>query len=119
MEDTMSTSRTTQELHVAEEIVSVLPAGSIARVCSDDRDTIRFAVRSAGMKLREVILSRASLRKLIDDPARKVKIDYLQRDLQRSAARRAAFQYPRQIRRMTTKRPAVAAFGSLAFASVL
>lgn len=112
----MRTSRHTQELHVAEEIVSVLPEGSIVRVCSDDRDTIRFAVRSAGLRLREVILSRTSLRKLHIDPLRDVKIEYLQRDLARNAARRASFQYPRQIRK-SAKRIAAAALRALPIAS--
>jgi hypothetical protein len=83
------------EMNVAEEIVSVLPDGTVARVCSDDRDAIRYAVRSAGHRLREIVLRRSSLRKLIEDPARSVKIEYLQRDLLRSASRRSSYEYPR------------------------
>ena len=83
------------EMNVAEEIVSVLPDGSVARVCSDDRDAIRYAVRSADFRLREIILRRSSLRRLIEDPARAVKIEYLQRDLLRTASRRASYEYPR------------------------
>jgi hypothetical protein len=119
MEDTMSTTRQTQELELATEIVSVLPEGCIVRVCSDDRDTIRFAVRAAGMKLREVVLGRASLRKLMNDPAKSVKIDYLQRDLVRTAGRRASYQYPRQIRKAIGRPAAALALGRLALASVL
>jgi hypothetical protein len=102
---------TIHELRVAEEIVSVLPGGSFMRVCSDERDTIRYAVRSQGIKLRTVVLSRASLRRLIDDPARAVKIEYLQRDLLRSAARRGEFRYPRasRIARFFPSRAAAAA----------
>ena len=37
-----------QELRVAEEIVSVLPAGSAMRVCSNERDTLRYAIRANG-----------------------------------------------------------------------
>ena len=103
MEDVMRASKDTQELNVAEEILSVLPEGSFMRVCSDDRDTIRFAVRAAGLKLRQILLSRASLRRLVNDPQSKVKIDYLQRDLERSAKRREAFQYPRQIKRASAR----------------
>jgi hypothetical protein len=88
-----------QDLKVAEEILSVLPEGSVMRVCSDDRETLRYAVRAAGFKLRHVTLSRSSLRRLADDPQSNVKIDYLRRDLVRSAKRRDAFQYPRQIKR--------------------
>ena len=101
----MRASKDTQELNVAEEILSVLPAGSFMRVCSDDRDTLRFAVRANGLKLRQIVLSRASLRRLIEDPQASVKIDYLRRDLERSAKRREAYQYPRQIKRVSAARP--------------
>ena len=86
---------TTDETRVAEEIVSVLPAGSVARACPADRETIRFAVRNEGLKLTTVVLRRASLRRLLADAQRAVKVEYLQRDLLRSATRRAEFIYPR------------------------
>ena len=86
------------ELAVAEAIVSVLPEGSVARVCSDDCDTIRFAVRAEGLKLRSVILRRDSLQRLQNDTASAIKIEYLQRDLVRSAGRRVEFRYPHAIR---------------------
>jgi hypothetical protein len=104
MEDVMRVSQDTQELNVAEEILSVLPSGSFMRVCSDDRDTLRFAVRADGLKLRQIVLCRKSLRRLIEDPQASVKIDYLRRDLSRSAKRREAFQYPRQIKRASVRR---------------
>ena len=91
------------ELTIAQSIVSVLPAGSVARVCSDDRDTIRFAVRAEGLKLRSVILQRESLKRLQNDTTSAVKIEYLQRDLLRSAGRRSEFQYPRTIRRAAAR----------------
>jgi len=74
------------------------------RVCIDDDQTLRFAVRAAGLKLRQITLSRASLRRLANDPLSRIKIDYLRRDLERSAKRRDAFQYPRQIKRASKKR---------------
>ena len=86
---------TTEETRVAEEIVSVLPAGSVARACSVERDTIRFIVRSGGLKLKTVVLRRDSLRRLLSDPTGAVKIEYLQRDLLRNAMRRSEFVYPR------------------------
>ena len=89
----------TQELRIAEEIVSVLPAGTFMRVCSDERETIRYAVRAGGMKIQTVALSRASLRKLANDPARPVKIEYLQRELLEAVEHRGEFRYPRTIRR--------------------
>ena len=82
------------ETRIAEMIVSVLPAG-VARALSWDRETIRYSVRAAGLKLRTIVLSRESLRRLIEDPVRDVKIEYLQRDLVRSASSRSEFQYPR------------------------
>ena len=88
---------TNEETRVAEEIVSVLPAG-VARLCSDDRESIRYAVRGLGLKLRSVIFSRRALQHLLTDPAGAVKIEYLQRDLLRSAPRRAEYEYPRKSR---------------------
>jgi hypothetical protein len=55
-------------------------------------------VRAEGMKLRTIVFCRASLRRLLDDPASAVKIEYLQRDLLDSAARRSEFRYPRPSR---------------------
>src|SRR5215213_1884242 len=94
------------EVAVAEAIVSVLPAGSVARVCSDDRDSIRFAVRAEGLKLRCVVLRRDSLQRLQSDVTAPVKIEYLQRDLLRSAGRRSEFQYPRAIRKAASRNAA-------------
>lgn len=82
------------ETRIAEEIVSVLPT-SVARQFSSQRDTIRYAVRADGLKLRTIILNRESLRRLIDDPLRDVKIEYLKRDLSQSASERREFAYPR------------------------
>lgn len=92
------------ETRIAEEIVSVLPAG-IARACSPDRDSVRYSVRAAGMKLRTIVLKRSSLRRLAEDPQRAVKIEYLQRDLLASAERRAEFRYPRPTLRLTRLLP--------------
>lgn len=93
----MNETRRTQtdETRIAEEIVKALPEGTVARVCSDDRKSIRYAVRSRELKLRTIVLSRASLRKLAADPACEVKLEYLRRDLAESASRRAEFRYPR------------------------
>ena len=92
----MKTSgKTIDDVRIAEEIVSVLPAGSVARVCSDDRETIRYAVRSAAAKLTSVVFNRASLRRLLDDCQRAIKIEYLRRDLARSLSRKGEYRYPR------------------------
>lgn len=93
MSKTMKTNA--EETRIAEQIMSVLPQGSFARACSDDRDAIRFTVDTTPLKLRTVVLDRDSLNRLQSDPARAIKIEYLQRDLLRSAMRRAEFRYPR------------------------
>ena len=87
-------ARTVDEIRIAEEIVSVLPAG-IARACSSEKHTIRFSVRTDDLKLKTIVFNRASLRRLAGDPARQVKIEYLQRDLVSSATRRTEFRDPR------------------------
>jgi hypothetical protein len=104
LEEIMNARPTTaDENKLALEIISVLPAESVARLVSEDSDTIRFSV--AGMKLRTIVLNRQSLRKLCSDPAREVKVEYLQRDLVRSAGRRAEFRYPRLSRiKLTVRR---------------
>lgn len=84
----------TDENRIAEEIVSVLPSG-VARACSPEKDSIRYAVRAARLRLRTIVFSRESLRRLLDDPAREVKVEYLQRELRESASRRTEFRYPR------------------------
>ena len=119
----MRASKDTQELNVvlatADEILSVLPEGSVMRICSDDRDTLRYAVRAAGLKLRHITLSRASLRRLVDDPQSAIKIDYLRRDIERSAKRRESFQYPRQIKRASKRVKAGLALRPWVLASVM
>ena len=88
----------TDETRIADEIVRVLPEGSVVRVCSDDRDSVRYAVRDASLKLRSIVLRRASLRKLLADPARAVKVEYLGRELVQAATQRSEYRYPRPLR---------------------
>lgn len=92
----MKNNRKADENQIAEEIVSVLPAG-VAREFSMERNAIRFAVRDAELKLRTIVLKRDSLRKLADDPAGPIKIEYLQRDLLAAATQRTEFRYPRPV----------------------
>ncbi|HEX8619179.1 MAG TPA: hypothetical protein VF911_16480 [Thermoanaerobaculia bacterium] len=96
-------SRKYDENTIAEEIVSVLPAG-VARECSSERDTIRYAVRGEGMKLKKIVLNRESLRKLAEDPAGTIKIEYLQRDLVAAATQRGEFRYPRPLVHVTARK---------------
>ena len=90
----MSAIKSMDETRLAEEIVSVLDEGAV-RVCCDDRESIRYAVRAPGLKLRSVILSRPALRRLLFDRNGLIKIEYLQRDLLRCATTRTDFTYPR------------------------
>ncbi len=90
-----SAIKTTDETRLAEEIVGTLEADAV-RVCSDDRDSIRFSIRAAGMKLRSIVLRRWALRRLLNDPAGPVKIEYLQRELRTAASQRIEYAYPRK-----------------------
>ena len=83
------------ETKLAEEIVEVV-GSEVVRVCNDDRETLRFAIRSAALKLRSIVLSRASLRRLLLDPLGEVKIAYLKRDLHRAASQRTEYVFPRK-----------------------
>ena len=95
--------RSNEDARIAQEIVSVLPAESVIRVAADE-DTLRFVVNNTTLRLRSVVLNRASLNRLAGDPLRNVKIEYLQRDLLRSAMKRAEFRYPRLSRIMLSAR---------------
>jgi hypothetical protein len=91
----MSTAiRKTDETRLAAEIVGVLDP-SVVRACSDVRDAIRYVVRGKSLKLRSILLSRDALRRLLSDPSGAVKIEYLKRDLLRSAMQRTEYRYPR------------------------
>ncbi len=93
-----SDSNTYTEGRLAEEIVSVLPSGSVARVLSGERDAIRFRVRSTELKLTSVVLRRTSLTRLSADPLRDIKIEYLRRDLLAAAQQRIEFRYPHPVK---------------------
>lgn len=82
------------EARLAAEIVSVLQPAAL-RVCSDDRDVICYAVRRSSLKLRTIVLDRRALRRLMESADGAVKIEYLKRDLLRSAEHRAEYRYPR------------------------
>jgi hypothetical protein len=91
----MSTKVVIDETKLAEEIVGVV-GEDVVRVCSDDRESLRFAVRSAAMKLRSIVLNRDSLRRLLLDPIGEVKIAYLKRDLRRATLQRSEYVFPRK-----------------------
>ncbi|HEY3054052.1 MAG TPA: hypothetical protein VGK04_11765 [Thermoanaerobaculia bacterium] len=79
---------------LADEIVSVLPPGAL-RLCSEQPEVICYSVRGRTLKLRSTVLSREALRHLLADPAKSVKVEYLKRDLLRSAIRFDEYRYPR------------------------
>src|SRR2546430_2657873 len=83
------------ETKLADEIVGVIGPDAV-RVCSDDRESLRFSIRAAGLKLRSIVLNRASLRRLLLDPLGEIKIAYLKRDLKRAIGQRAEYVYPRR-----------------------
>lgn len=89
-------ARRLDENGIAETIVGVLPA-EIVRECSAERDTIRYAVRGEGIRLQKIVLKRASLRRLAEDPNAAVKIEYLQKELLSAAAVRGEYRYPRPV----------------------
>jgi hypothetical protein len=89
-----TTSRTFDEARLAAEIVSVLQPAAL-RACSDERDVIRYCVRGNSLKLRTIILDRQALRRLLDSRDGAVKIEYLKRDLLRTATQRIEYRYPR------------------------
>ena len=88
-----ATTKKMDEAKLADEIVGVLDP-AVVRACSEVRDAIRYAVRGKSLKLRTILLRRDALRRLLTDPARTVKIEYLKRDLLRAAFHRTEFRYP-------------------------
>ena len=83
------------ERTLAEEIVSVLTL-AVPRVCSTAEETIGYTVRDSALRLRSILFDRASLRHLLRDRDRAVKIEYLKRDLLRCALHAAEYRYPRR-----------------------
>ncbi len=83
------------ETAIAEEIVSVLKFAAL-RFRSPADAAISYTVRDPSMKLRSIVLDRGSLRRLLLDPDRAVKVEYLKRDLLRNAELLTVYRYPRR-----------------------
>ncbi|HSP14796.1 MAG TPA: hypothetical protein VLV78_08590 [Thermoanaerobaculia bacterium] len=83
------------ETAMADEIVSVLQYAAL-RFRSLAMAAISYTVRDPSLKLRSIVLDRGSLRRLLLDRDRAVKIEYLKRDLLRCAALFTVYRYPRQ-----------------------
>ncbi len=89
------TTAESNETAIAEEIVSVLTLAALRfRLLADA--AISYTVRDPSMKLRSIVLDRGSLCRLLLDPDRAVKVEYLKRDLLRSAALLTVYRYPRR-----------------------
>ena len=88
------TTANMDEAKLAAEIVSVLQPAAL-RACSSERDVIRYAVRGDSLKLRTIIFDRSALGRLLQTRDGAVKIEYLKRDLLRSAMNRIEYRYPR------------------------
>ena len=82
----------TDEARLAAEIVGVLDPAAL-RACPAEPDVIRYAVR--GLRLRTIIFNREALRRLIESEDAAVKVEYLKRDLLRTATQRVEYRYPR------------------------
>lgn len=83
---------------LAQKIVGVLSTIAMRVECKTDRADICYVVRSRSLKLRSIVLSRASLERLLTATNGLVKIEYLKRDLLRMAVQRAEYRYPRRAR---------------------
>jgi hypothetical protein len=91
---TQETTETTQEMKVAEKVLEPLEHEH----WSEDDKFIRIRIRKGpGSRLASVIFSKLALRRLISDPNRDVKVEYLRRDIARQARWRREYRYPRQL----------------------
>lgn len=87
---------TSREHEIAEQIVKPLDRDNAIDFTSDDERMIYYRLRKRfGWRMTSIVLSKDALRNLEDDPQREVKIEYLQRDLERSVGERKEFRYPR------------------------
>ncbi|HVR42312.1 MAG TPA: hypothetical protein VMS56_02605 [Thermoanaerobaculia bacterium] len=86
----------TIEIEMAEEVVRAIEPGVTAESVAEDRETIRVRLAGfPGWKLASIIFSRAGLRRLSADPNRRIKVEYLSRDIARAARTRREYRYPR------------------------
>lgn len=86
-------TETTLEMELAETLLQPL----LDQSWTEDAETIRFRIRKPGWKLSSIIFSKRALRKLVSDPHREVKLEYLRRDIARQAGSRREYRYPHQL----------------------
>ena len=87
---------------LAESIVGVLSTRALRVECATDRRDICYAVRSPSLKLRFIVLNRAALGRLLTATDGLVKIEYMKRDLLRTAVQEAEYRYPRSAGRIVS-----------------
>ena len=86
-----------RDIALAREILSEFGDDSII-LEEVDEALIRFRLDAgANQTLEHVIFARPCLQKLAADPVRNVKIEYLQRDIERSATHRHTYAYPHSL----------------------
>ena len=97
---------TAEEMTLAREVVRFLLGRRIDESQVADEETISFSVdRRPGWRLASIIFSRSALRKLVADPEKAVKLEYIRRDLVRTASSREEYRYPRSLRRRQQRSP--------------
>lgn len=86
---------TTLEKKVAEKVLEPLEQ---EQSWSEDEKTFRIRLKKApGWKLVSIVFSKRALRKLLSDPHRDIKLEYLRRDITRQARWRREYRYPHQL----------------------
>lgn len=82
-------------IRLALDILEPMTLGQLPELVQEDSQSLRFRIRRRlGWRLRTVVFSKRALENLEVDPARDVKVDYLQRDMARMAPSRAEYRYP-------------------------
>ena len=85
--------RMSEEMAVAEQLLKRLAPETGELLCEDEA-VIAFQLRKRGWRLSRLVLSRRSLRKLATDPLRLIKLDWLTRDIERTAPQKKAYVFP-------------------------
>jgi hypothetical protein len=86
------------EIELASLLLRSMGKAADGATVMEDDATVQFRLPDRpGRKLASVIFGKASLRKLLSDPAGAVKLDYLKRDLQRAMMERRVFRFPHTI----------------------
>lgn len=83
------------EIELASLLLRSMGKAADGAILVEDDATVRFRLPTRpGRKLASVVFGKASLRKLLGDPAASVKLEYLERDLQRAMMERRVFRFP-------------------------